>query len=118
LLLSCGAPILLPVWAGTGWALAAVIATVMLLRGIGEGNANVYSLTMRQQLIPRDELTRSAGAYTQVMYGSIPLGALLAGVIGESLGARTGVLLGAIGLVISAIPMLTPTFLRLPDATG
>ncbi|MCQ1994590.1 MFS transporter [Arthrobacter sp. zg-Y1171] len=113
LVLSCAVPLLLPVWPVTGWTLAAVIAAVMLLRGIGEGNANIYSLTMRQQLIPRDELTRSAGAYTQVMYGSIPLGALLAGVVGETLGVRAGVLIGAVGLVLSAVPMLTPAFLRL-----
>ncbi|MCQ1949119.1 MFS transporter [Arthrobacter sp. zg-Y859] len=113
LVLSCAVPLLLPVWPVTGWTLAAVIAAVMLLRGIGEGNANIYSLTMRQQLIPRDELTRSAGAYTQVMYGSIPLGALLAGVVGETLGVRAGVLIGALGLVVSAVPMLTPAFLRL-----
>ncbi|KAD4060205.1 MFS transporter [Arthrobacter yangruifuii] len=113
LLLSCAVPLLLPVWPVTGWTLAAVIAAVMLLRGIGEGNANIYSLTMRQQLIPREELTRSAGAYTQVMYGSIPLGALLAGVVGETLGVRVGVLIGAGGLVLSALPMLTPAFLRL-----
>nr|WP_304661498.1 MFS transporter [Arthrobacter sp. zg-Y238] len=113
LVLSCAVPLLLPVWPVTGWTLAAVIAAVMLLRGIGEGNANIYSLTMRQQLIPRDELTRSAGAYTQVMYGSIPLGALLAGVVGETLGIRAGVLIGAVGLVLSALPMLTPAFLRL-----
>jgi MFS family permease len=115
LLLSCLVPLLLPTWAFTGWALAAVIAAVMLLRGIGEGNANVYSLTMRQQIIPREELTRSAGAYTQIMYGSIPLGALLAGAVGELLGARAGVLIGAAGLVLSALPMITPTFLRLRD---
>ncbi|UNX53215.1 MFS transporter [Georgenia sp. TF02-10] len=117
LLASCLVPVLLPAWPLTGWALAAVVAAVMLVRGVGEGNANVYSVTMRQQLIPREELTRSAGAYTQVMYGSIPLGAALAGVVGESLGARTGVLLGAIGLVVSAVPMLTPTFLRLRSTT-
>ncbi|MDM7990149.1 MFS transporter [Arthrobacter sp. zg-Y877] len=115
LVLSCAVPLLLPVWPVTGWALAAVIGAVMLLRGIGEGNANIYSLTMRQQLIPSAELTRSAGAYTQVMYGSIPLGALLAGVIGETLGVRAGVLLGALGLVVSAVPMLTPAWLRLRD---
>ncbi|MCC9173482.1 MFS transporter [Arthrobacter sp. zg-Y179] len=113
LVLSCAVPLLLPVWPVTGWTLAAVIAAVMLLRGIGEGNANIYSLTMRQQLIPREELTRSAGAYTQVMYGSIPLGALLAGVVGATLGVRAGVLIGALGLVLSAVPMLTPAFLRL-----
>lgn len=115
LLLSCLAPLLLPTWAVTGWALAAVIGAVMLVRGIGEGNANVYSLTMRQQVIPPEQLTRSAGAYTQVIYGSIPAGALLAGLAGETAGPRTAVLIGAAGLVLSALPMVTPRFLQLRD---
>lgn len=115
LLLSCAVPLLLAAWSVTGWALAGVIAAVMLVRGIGEGNANVYSVTMRQQVIPADQLTRSAGAYTQVIYGSMPLGALLAGLTGETFGSRTAVLLGAAGLVLSALPILTPRFLRLRD---
>lgn len=117
LLLSCLVPLLLPVWAATGWALAGIIAAVMLVRGVGEGGANVYSLTMRQQVIPSDQLTRSAGAYTQIIYGSMPLGALLAGLAGETLGPRTAVLVGAAGLVASALPMLTPRFLRLRETT-
>ena len=117
LLLSCAVPLLLllPAWSVTGWGLAAVIAAVMLVRGIGEGNANVYSLTMRQQAIPAAQLTRSAGAYTQVIYGSMPLGALIAGLTGEAFGPRTAVLIGAAGLVLSTLPILTPKFLRLRD---
>lgn len=115
LVLSCAVPLLLPVWSVTGWSLAAVIAAVMLVRGIGEGNANVYSLTMRQQAIPAAQLTRSAGAYTQVIYGSMPLGALIAGLTGEAFGPRTAVLIGAAGLALSTLPILTPKFLRLRD---
>lgn len=118
LLLSCLIPVLLPAWATTGWALAGFIAAVMLLRGIGEGGANVYSLTMRQQAIPHDQLTRSAGAYTQIIYGSIPLGALLAGLAGQTLGPRLAVLTGALGLALSALPMITPQFLRLRDTAA
>ena len=117
LLLSCLAPLLLAAWAATGWALAGTIAAIMLVRGIGEGGANVYSLTMRQQVIPGDQLTRSAGAYTQVIYGSLPLGALLAGLAGHTLGPRTAVLVGALGLLASALPMITPRFLRLRETT-
>lgn len=115
LVLSCAAPVLLSLPTTSGMTFAVVIAAILFVRGIGEGNANIYSLTMRQQLIPSGQLTRSAGAYTQVMYGSIPIGAVLAGVIGETWGPRTGILIGAIGLVISALPMLTPTFLRLKN---
>lgn len=98
LLLSCLTPLLLPVWPAAGWLLAVIIAAVMLVRGIGEGNANIYSLTLRQQVIPAGQLTRSAGAYTQMMYGSIPIGALLGGLAGDVLGARTAVAVGAAGL--------------------
>lgn len=111
--LSCGVPLLTAAWSLTGAALAGVIAAVMFLAGIGLGNANVYSLTLRQTVIPGTQLARSGGAYSQVMYGTIPIGAALAGVIGETLGTRTGVLLGAAGLVLSALPMLSRRILAL-----
>lgn len=118
LVLSCAVPLLLPLPTSTGVPLAIAIAAILAVRGIGEGNANIYSLTMRQQIIPADQLTRSAGAYTQVMYGSIPIGSMLAGLIGAAWGPRTAIFLGAAGLVLSALPMLTPAFLRIKDTTG
>lgn len=107
LILSCGIPILVVVWAAQGLTLGVIIAAVMLTSGIGLGNANVYSLTLRQSAIPRTQLTRSAGAYTQVMYGSIPLGGALAGVLGQSLGTRYATAVGALLLACSILPMLT-----------
>lgn len=107
LALSCGIPLLAVLWPAQGWTLAVILAGVMLLSGIGLGNANVYSLTLRQSAIPREQLTRSAGAYSQVMYGSIPLGGILAGVLGEWLGTRSGTAAGALLLACSILPMLT-----------
>ena len=107
LVLSCFVPLLLAVAPLRSVALAAMIGGVMLVAGIGLGNANVYSLTLRQTVIPRSLLTRSAGAYRQVMYGSIPIGSALAGLVGELAGTRTGVLIGAVGLALSALPMFT-----------
>lgn len=107
LVLSCGAPLLTGLFDIRGLALGIVIAAVSLIAGIGLGNANIYSLTLRQSVIPEHVLTRSAGAYTQVMYGSIPLGALLAGLAGTTAGPRLGVVLGAAGLAASMVPMTT-----------
>ena len=39
------------------------------------------------------------------MYGSIPIGSALAGVIGEAAGTRAGVAMGAAGLALSSLPM-------------
>ncbi|HLL63123.1 MAG TPA: MFS transporter [Propionibacteriaceae bacterium] len=115
LLLSCFVPLLLAVAPLRSVALATVVGGVMLVAGIGLGNANVYSLTLRQTVIPRSLLTRSAGAYRQVMYGSIPLGSALAGVIGELAGTRLGMLIGSVGLALSALPMLTRRIRALRD---
>lgn len=117
LTLSCGLPVLAVLWPAHGLTLGIVLATVMLVSGIGLGNANVYSLTLRQAAIPRDQLTRSAGAYTQVMYGSIPLGGALAGVLGESLGTRLAAAVGAVLLACSILPMLTRPIRTLTLAT-
>ena len=115
LLLSCGAPLLLATLPFESAALATAAAAILLLAGIGLGNANIYSLTLRQTVIPKDQLVRSTGAYRQVMYGSIPIGSAAAGVIGETAGTHAGVALGAVGLAVSAIPMLTHRIRRLTD---
>ena len=94
------------------------IATVLLVSGVGLGNANVYSLTLRQTVIPADQLARTVGASRQIMYGSIPIGSALAGVLGATAGTRAGAALGTIGLALSAVPMLARRIRQLPDATA
>ncbi len=65
--------------------------------------------TVRQTVIPRNQLARTTGGYRQLMYGSIPLGSALGGVIGDTRGSRTGVAIGTIGLAVSALPMFART---------
>ena len=105
LLLSCFAPLALAVFPLRDVGLAVLIGAVLLISGLGLGNANVYSLTLRQTVIPKALLARSGGAYRQIMYGSIPIGSALAGVIGEAAGTRAGVAMGAAGLALSSLPM-------------
>lgn len=115
LVLSCGAPALAVAGNLHGAALTAMLAAVMFLSGLGLGNANVYSLTMRQTAIPKDQLTRSAGAYTQVMYGAIPLGSAIAGLLGQHVGTRAATLVGAIGMLCSIVPMLSRRVISLRE---
>ena len=103
LLLSCGAPLLLATLPFESAALATAAAAILLLAGIGLGNANIYSLTLRQTVIPKDQLVRSTGAYRQVMYGSIPIGSAAAGVIGRR-PALTRAWPWALGLAVWANP--------------
>lgn len=115
LALSCGAPLLVVLGDLHGLSLTLLLTIVMLLSGIGLGNANVYSLTMRQTAIPADQLTRSAGAYTQLMYGSIPVGSALAGALGQHWGTKHATLAGATLMLASALPMLSRKIVQLRD---
>lgn len=90
----------------TGPALAAALSAIQLVAGVGLGSANVLSITLRQTVIPHDQLARTIGAYRFLMYGSIPLGSSLGGLVGEAFGGRTGVALGAGVMAVSALPML------------
>ena len=118
LLLSCFVPLTVTGLPLYGTALAVGIAAVLLVSGVGLGNANVYSLTLRQTVIPADQLARTVGAYRQIMYGSIPIGSALAGVLGATVGTRAAAACGTIGLALSAIPMLARRIRQLPSAAA
>jgi MFS family permease len=115
LLLSTGVPLLVATlpWRGTSLGLA--LAALQLLAGIGLGSANVLSITLRQTVIPHRQLARTNGGYRLLMYGSIPIGSALGGVLGDALGSRAGVAIGTIGLALSALPMFARTIRRLRD---
>jgi MFS family permease len=106
LTLSCGAPLLLATFPFHGYALGAAVACVQIVSGTGLGNANVLSVTLRQVGAPRGTLARTSAGYRALIYGVIPFGSALGGVIGSLAGSRTGVAVGTIGFAISAIPMV------------
>lgn len=114
--LSTALPLLVAALPGRGALLGLEIAGVLVIAGVGLGAANVLSATLRQIVIPRNQLARTTGGYRLLMYGSIPLGSALGGVLGEAFGSQWGVAIGTIGLALSAPPMLTRTLRTLRDA--
>jgi MFS family permease len=105
LLFSTGVPLLLAALPFHGLALGGAVAVVELLSGAGLGSANVLSVTLRQVVAPRGSLARTNGGYRLLIFGVIPFGSAIGGVLGQLFGSRTGVAVGTIGLTISAIPM-------------
>ncbi|MEV0096632.1 MFS transporter [Streptomyces sp. NPDC050738] len=61
---------------------------------------NILSSTFRQQYCPADILGRTATSGRFLSYGTIPLGALLGGTLGETLGTRP-----ALWICISGLPL-------------
>ena len=104
---STGVPLLIALIPGRGTGLAAGLAACQLAAGFGLGVANVLSLTLRQIVAPKNALARTGAGYRLIIYGVIPLGSALGGVVGGALGSRAAVAVGAVGMALSAVPMMT-----------
>ena len=63
---------------------------------------NVLTMSLRQALIPAELFGRVQGGYRTLVWGGIPLGALLGGVLGDVAGLRTVFLVSGAGLLVLA----------------
>ena len=64
---------------------------------------NVTLLSLRQSIVPDRLMGRVVGAIRLVGFGTIPLGALLGGLVARTLGLRAPFLLGAAVLAVAAL---------------
>lgn len=98
-----------PVWvAGAAWA----VVTFKV------GIDNVLLVTFRQRVTPDRLLGRTNATVRTLLQGALTVGAALAGVAGELLGARAALWLAAIGLGLVWVPIycsVIRTMPRLPD---
>lgn len=102
---SCCIPLLLVLVVNTRSSHLLVTAGVVFCMGLGGGAGNIFSMGARQRFIPREKLTQTAGAYTNIIFGSMPLGSALGGFAGTVLGVKGGVCLGCALLFSSALPI-------------
>jgi hypothetical protein len=84
------------------WA-AAVLAAALLISGGGLTTFNVHAVTFRQLATAPALLGRVTASYRLISFGTIPLGGLLAGVLGEQLGVMQALIAAAGGLTIGGI---------------
>jgi MFS family permease len=88
--------LLIPAAAGRPTVVLVVLGTAFFLQGLGMTGTNVHTYAIRQAVTPAAMLGRSSAAYRVLTYGFIPLGALLGGVLGEAIGLRPALLVGAL----------------------
>lgn len=67
---------------------------------------NVNQISLRQTVTPLRLHGRMTATVRFVMWGSLPVGSLLGGALGDALGLRTTLWVGAIGLTLSAAPVV------------
>ena len=91
------------------------------LRGSGMTLFSVNQITLRQAITPPQLLGRVNATRRVVVFGVVPLGALLGGALGSSIGLRPTLLVGA-GVIMLAFALIVFSRLRtlrqLPPMAG
>ena len=67
---------------------------------------NINQVSLRQALTPPEMAGRMNATMRWFVWGTIPIGALLGGIIGTSLGLREALIIGGIGGSFAFVPLL------------
>jgi MFS family permease len=84
-------------------------AVAVLLQGLGWVVFMTFKITnvaFRQQLCPKPLLGRMTATVRFVVWGGMPLGALIGGVLGQYLGVRQAMWVGGLGELLAVLPIL------------
>lgn len=103
MVLACTMPLFVPFVGGPPAIAAAVIALIFAFEGFGIAVTVVNVISLRQAVTPDGMLGRMHATYRTLTYGMIPLGALLGGLLGELLGLRATLVVGAIGMAAAPL---------------
>jgi predicted MFS family arabinose efflux permease len=112
--------LLMPLVAEPGWRLW-LAAALWAVVGYGVVVYNVTQVSFRQALTPDQLLGRMNATMRFIVWGALPLGAFVGGVLGEWLGVRAALLVAALGGSLAFLPvLLSPlrTMRTLPTAPG
>lgn len=101
LLLEGLALLLVPLAAGA--AAVATLAAAQTLGGVVGTVANVNQWSLRQAVTPDRLQGRVTASHRFVVYGALPLGALLGGFLGDAIGLRGAILTCAVGSALGPI---------------
>lgn len=91
--------------------------------GMGGTIYNINQLSLRQAIVPHRLMGRMNATMRFLVWGTLPLGGLLGGVLGELLGLRAAMIVGGFGGLLSflwvlASPVRTLTHIPEPDSAS
>jgi len=90
-------------------------AVGMFMTSFGAVVYNVHQASFRQLLCPPRLLGRMNATIRFIVWGTIPLGALLGGALGTWLGNRNGLWVGAVGMTVAPIWVIASPLLGMRD---
>jgi MFS family permease len=91
-------------------------ATAMVAFGFAVTLANVIAVSLRQLVTPDELLGRVTSVHRFLCWGALPLGAAVAGAVGDALGVRAAV--AACAVAVAAVGLATVRPLLHADATA
>ena len=103
MILGCAAPVLIPLASGPRWVIFTLFALAFFFGGAGTTVANIQVVSLRQAITPPAMLGRMNASYRFVAWGSVPLGALLGGALGGTVGLRPTLFVAAAGMFCAAL---------------
>ena len=83
-----------------------LVALVGFTMGGGGTIYNINQVSLRQALTPAAMAGRMNATMRWFVWGTIPIGSLIGGIIGETLGLRAAILIGGVGASLAFIPLL------------
>jgi MFS family permease len=97
-----------------GWR-AGLFAVGLFTTGFGAVVYNVGQVSFRQAVTPEPLLGRMNATVRFLVWGTMPLGGLLGGVLGQTAGLRPAMWIAVIGMLSACIPLLLSPLLRMRD---
>jgi MFS family permease len=92
-----------------------LFAAGYLVSGFGGVVYNIAQVSFRQAICPDRLLGRMNASVRFVVWGTLPLGALVGGVLGTLIGIRPTLWVGAFGVLLCPLPVLLSPLRRLRD---
>ena len=87
-------------------AVIALLAVASFVGGIGGPVYNINQVSLRQAIVPGHLQGRMNATMRFLVWGTMPIGSLLGGVLGEIIGLRPTLLVGALGATFSFLWVL------------
>jgi MFS family permease len=100
-LLAWLAGLLIPLARGTTLVIAVTLAISGFLLGVANVVYNVNQVSLRQAITPNRLLGRMTASMRFLVWGTIPLGALIGGAIGTAFGVEAAIVVGTVGAVLA-----------------
>jgi len=86
--------------------------------GFGGVSYNITQVSLRQAITPERLQGRMNAAMRWIVWGTIPLGALLGGVVGQWVGLRPAMWIGAIGSLVAFLPVALTSVRSIREMPG